>query len=168
MDGSAVGRLQSDAEQPLDATVNRPRTGPRRRQPFHAIVKAWDAGCKVHASASRPRCGSSRTLRGPHALRCQSRARAGLLGRGVPSGQTTRGQRASGGRPRRGGEQDGAQELLRGVLAGLLVHKTAADFPLKCVLARWRPCWTGPTTRTTRSCYGQGRRNLGLILLLVL
>ena len=25
------------------------------------------------------------------------------------------------------------QELLRGVLAGLLEHKTAADFPLKCM-----------------------------------
>ena len=65
-----------------------------------------------------------------------------------------------------------AQELLRGVLAGLLVHKTAADFPLKCVttvLSEVAPLLDGPynsnDTLLLRAETGPGR-NLGLVLLL--
>ena len=65
-----------------------------------------------------------------------------------------------------------AQELLRGVLAGLLVHKTAADFPLKCVATVLRevaPLLDGPynsnDTLLLRAETGPGR-NLGLVLLL--
>jgi hypothetical protein len=65
-----------------------------------------------------------------------------------------------------------AQELLRGVLAGLLVHKTAADFPLKCVatvLSEVAPLLDGPynsnDTLLLRAETGAGR-NLGLVLLL--
>ena len=73
------------------------------------------------------------------------------------------------------GVRDGrscAQELLRGVLAGLLVHKTAADFPLKCVatvLSEVAPLLDGPynsnDTLLLRAETGAGR-NLGLVLLL--
>jgi hypothetical protein len=65
-----------------------------------------------------------------------------------------------------------AQELLRGVLAGLLVHKTAADFPLKCVatvLSEVAPLLDGPYNSNDslllRAETGPGR-NLGLVLLL--
>jgi len=65
-----------------------------------------------------------------------------------------------------------AQELLRGVLAGLLVHKTEADFPLKCVATALRevaPLLDGPynsnDTLLLRAETGSGR-NLGLVLLL--
>ena len=65
-----------------------------------------------------------------------------------------------------------AQELLRGVLAGLLVHKTTADFPLKCVatvLSEVAPLLDGPynsnDTLLLRAETGAGR-NLGLVLLL--
>ena len=73
------------------------------------------------------------------------------------------------------GVRDGrtvAQELLRGVLAGLLVHKTAADFPLKCVatvLSEVAPLLDGTynsnDTLLLRAETGPGR-NLGLVLLL--
>ena len=69
-------------------------------------------------------------------------------------------------------ERTVAQELLRGVLAGLLVHKTAADFPLKCVatvLSEVAPLLDGPynsnDTLLLRAETGPGR-NLGLVLLL--
>ena len=65
-----------------------------------------------------------------------------------------------------------AQELLRGVLAGLMLHKTAADFPLKCVatvLSEVAPLLDGPynsnDTLLLRAETGPGR-NLGLVLLL--
>ena len=65
-----------------------------------------------------------------------------------------------------------AQELLRGVLAGLLVHKTAADFPLKCVATVLRevaPLLDGPynsnDTLMLRAETGPGR-NLTYVLLL--
>ena len=69
-------------------------------------------------------------------------------------------------------ERTAAQEVLRGVLAGLLVHKTAADFPLKCVatvLSEVAPLLDGPynsnDTLLLRAETGPGR-NLGLVLLL--
>jgi hypothetical protein len=65
-----------------------------------------------------------------------------------------------------------AQELLRGVLAGLLVHKTAADFPLKCmhaVRSEVAPLLDGPynsnDTLMLRAETGPGR-NLTYVLLL--
>jgi hypothetical protein len=65
-----------------------------------------------------------------------------------------------------------AQELLRGVLAGLLVHKTAADFPHKCVATVLReaaPLLDGTDnsndTLMLRAETGAGH-NLGLGLLL--
>ena len=76
---------------------------------------------------------------------------------------------------RRGGGAENrtvAQELLRGVLAGLLVHKTNPDFPLKCMQAvrsEIVPILDGPynTTDTLllRAETGHGR-NLGIVLLL--
>ena len=69
-------------------------------------------------------------------------------------------------------ERTVAQELLRGVLAGLLVHKTAADFPLKCVatvLSEVAPLLDGPynsnDTVMLRAETGPGR-NLTYVLLL--
>jgi hypothetical protein len=66
----------------------------------------------------------------------------------------------------------GAQELLRAVLARLMVHKTAVDFPLKCVatvLSEVAPLLDGPynsnDTLLLRAETGPGR-NLGLVLLL--
>jgi hypothetical protein len=65
-----------------------------------------------------------------------------------------------------------AQELLRGVLAGLTLHKTAAGFPLKCMHAgrsEVAPLLDGPystnDTLVLRAETGPGR-NLGLVLLL--
>jgi hypothetical protein len=65
-----------------------------------------------------------------------------------------------------------AQERLRGVLAVLLLHKTAADFPLKCVatvLSEVAPLLDGPynsnDTLLLRAETGPGR-NLGCVLLL--
>ena len=65
-----------------------------------------------------------------------------------------------------------AQELLRAVLAGLLVHKTAADFPLKCVATVLREVaplldgtYNSNDTLLLRAETGPGR-NLGLVLLL--
>ena len=76
------------------------------------------------------------------------------------------------GSSRTAGNRTVAQELLRGVLTGLMLHKTAADFPLKCVatvLSEVAPLLDGTynsnDTLLLRAETGPGR-NLGLVLLL--
>jgi hypothetical protein len=99
-------------------------------------------------------------------------AKRGLLDVACPAAKRVVVDGVGGGSSRTAENRTVAQELLRGVLAGLLVHKTAADFPLKCVatvLSEVAPLLDGPynsnDTLLLRAETGAGR-NLGLVLLL--
>jgi len=99
-------------------------------------------------------------------------AKRGLLDVACPAAKRVVVDGVRGGSSRTAENRTVAQELLRGVLAGLLVHKTAADFPLKCVATVLRevaPLLDGPynsnDTLLLRAETGPGR-NLGLVLLL--
>jgi hypothetical protein len=99
-------------------------------------------------------------------------AKRGLLDVACPAAKRVVVDGVRGGSSRTAENRTVAQELLRGVLAGLLVHKTAADFPLKCVATVLRevaPLLDGPynsnDTLLLRAETGAGR-NLGLVLLL--
>ena len=96
----------------------------------------------------------------------------GFLDVACPAAKRVVSVRAADGSLRTAENRAGAQELLRGVLAGLMVHKTAADFPLKCVatvLSDVAPLLDGTYNSNDslllRAETGHGR-NLGLVLLL--
>jgi hypothetical protein len=99
-------------------------------------------------------------------------AKRGLLDVACPAAKRVVVDGVRGGSSRTAENRTVAQELLRGVLAGLLVHKTAADFPLKCVatvLGEVAPLLDGPKnsndTLLLRAETGPGR-NLTYVLLL--
>ena len=126
----------------------------------------------VHAPLREPSTSSSRTLSATHCTPSLPMAKRGPLDVTCPAAKRVVVDGVGGGSSRTAENRTVAQELLRGVLAGLLVHKTAADFPLKCVatvLSEVAPLLDGPynsnDTLLLRAETGAGR-NLGLVLLL--
>ena len=118
MDGSAFGRRLWDAKLPFHAIVNRPWTVGRKLQSsrHHEPSTMWQS-----PNAARP-------TRPPMSKRGQ-----GFLDVACPAAKRVVVDGVGGGCSRTAENRTVAQDLLRGVLAGLLVHKTAADFPLQCL-----------------------------------